>query len=257
MTDQDQETASSTPEYSRVAVLSAAVAGAIALIVVLSGPAHRFGLIGYRTAINALIFGAFASMGAAALAFGGMFFARPSRHKRGMALAGAALAVSLAISVTLFVMGSNAAKVPAIHDITTDIVDPPAFHAVVGLRAPGDNSTDYAGINKVGRYQAEAYPDLETVYLMEPVKAVFDRALAAARALGWKIDDIDRGHGRIEATATTFWFGFKDDVVIRVVKAEAGATALDVRSASRVGVSDIGTNAARVRAFLKKMHDLS
>ncbi|RMF09225.1 MAG: DUF1499 domain-containing protein [Alphaproteobacteria bacterium] len=255
MTDHQNTGEETERSYSRMALLSALVAGLVAMVVILAGPAHGFGLVDHRVAINALIFGAFASLAAAVLAAFGLYFARPARGKKGMLVAGGALGVSLTITITLFTMGSNASRVPAIHDITTDIVDPPAFEAVIELRAPGDNDPAYAGIDAVGRYQVDAYPDLQTLYLMEPLAAVFDRAERAARAMGWKIVAVDRERGRIEAVATTFWFGFKDDVVIRVEPAEGGATALDVRSASRVGVSDLGTNAARIRAFLEKMTD--
>ena len=64
--------------------------------------------------------------------------------------------------------------------------------------------------------------------------------------------DTDRTDGRIEATDTTFWFGFKDDVVIRISKSDKGSQ-LDIRSVSRVGKSDVGTNAKRIRKFLKEM----
>jgi uncharacterized protein (DUF1499 family) len=77
----------------------------------------------------------------------------------------------------------------------------------------------------------------------------FDRAVAAAKAMGWDIVASDPAGGRIEATDTTFWFGFKDDVVVRVTPQPAGSR-VDVRSLSRVGGGDLGANAARIRAFL-------
>jgi uncharacterized protein (DUF1499 family) len=70
--------------------------------------------------------------------------------------------------------------------------------------------------------------------------------------MGWKIVDMNKDAGRIEATDTTFWFGFRDDIVIRIEKNDSGSR-LDIRSVSRVGISDIGTNAKRIRRFLKKM----
>ena len=70
--------------------------------------------------------------------------------------------------------------------------------------------------------------------------------------MGWQIVDANAREGRIEATATTFWFGFKDDVVVRIVPAPGGSR-VDVRSVSRVGVSDVGANAKRVRDFLQKL----
>jgi uncharacterized protein (DUF1499 family) len=70
--------------------------------------------------------------------------------------------------------------------------------------------------------------------------------------MGWQIVDANASEGRIEATDTTFWFGFKDDIVIRVA-ATSGGSRIDVRSVSRVGRSDVGTNAKRIRCYLKRL----
>ena len=75
--------------------------------------------------------------------------------------------------------------------------------------------------------------------------------------MGWQIVDANREEGRIEATATTRWFGFKDDIVIRIVPTAAQGSRLDIRSVSRVGKSDAGTNACRIRAFRKKLTEMS
>jgi len=80
----------------------------------------------------------------------------------------------------------------------------------------------------------------------------FKRALAVARDMGWQIIDSNPSEGRIEATDTTFWFGFKDDIVVRVRPTQNGSR-IDVRSVSRVGRSDVGTNARRIQKFLKEM----
>jgi uncharacterized protein (DUF1499 family) len=78
------------------------------------------------------------------------------------------------------------------------------------------------------------------------------RALDAARSLGWEVVASDAATGRIEATATSRWFGFKDDVVVRI-RPEGAGSRVDVRSMSRVGVGDLGANAERVREFLAKL----
>ncbi|HEU4950008.1 MAG TPA: DUF1499 domain-containing protein, partial [Candidatus Deferrimicrobiaceae bacterium] len=85
----------------------------------------------------------------------------------------------------------------------------------------------------------------------------YDQALATAHQMGWQIVEGNPLEGRIEATATTRWFGFKDDVVIRIVPTSNNGCRLDIRSVSRVGKSDIGTNARRIRTFLKKFNELS
>ena len=73
--------------------------------------------------------------------------------------------------------------------------------------------------------------------------------------MGWNIVAKDPSQGRIEATDTTFWFGFTDDVVIRITPMGSGAR-LELRSVSRVGVSDVGTNAARIRSFVKQFNQV-
>lgn len=155
--------------------------------------------------------------------------------------------------------------VPPIHDITTDVVDPPAFKAVLPLRkaAGALNAPDYYGATKlawngetktVAEWQRKAYTDIHTIQLLIPPAKMFDRALAAAKAMGWTIVASDPNEGRIEASDTTFFFGFTDDIVIRVKPSGMGAK-LDIRSESRVGISDVGKNASRIRAYLKEFAD--
>ena len=100
--------------------------------------------------------------------------------------------------------------------------------------------------------QHGAYPDIRTVELALPPDAAFARALDTAKSFGWVIDATDAPSGRIEATATTPWFGFHDDIVIRVTPAANGSR-VDIRSLSRVGRGDMGVNAKRIRAFLAKL----
>jgi hypothetical protein len=136
---------------------------------------------------------------------------------------------------------------PPIHDVTTDTEDPPAFVAAVPLNAPG--RTDYAG-PRLAAVQRAAYPDLRTAVLQDAPGPAFERALDAVRRLGWELLSTDADAYRIEATDRTFWFGFDDDVVIRIMPSDGGGSRVDVRSLSRVGVGDLGTNARRVREFL-------
>jgi uncharacterized protein (DUF1499 family) len=105
------------------------------------------------------------------------------------------------------------------------------------------------GGEKIALQQRGAYPDLQPMILKVAPPEAFDRALAAVREMGWELVAADAAAGRIEATDTTFWFGFKDDVVIRVRPADGGSR-VDVRSLSRVGGGDAGTNAKRIRAYL-------
>jgi uncharacterized protein (DUF1499 family) len=119
--------------------------------------------------------------------------------------------------------------------------------AIAPLRADAPNGVDYA---TDPAEQQKAYADIQTFRSPLPAGELFDQSLAIAEAQGWEIVATSRDEGRIEATDTTFWFGFKDDVVIRIVAEETGGSKLDIRSMSRVGKSDLGKNADRIRKFL-------
>ncbi len=161
----------------------------------------------------------------------------------------AVIAVVLAL-VVLYAPLSTLRKggnVPPIHDISTDLDSPPVFTAVPATRADSDNSLD---INADVQAQQKAfYTELAPLRLAGSPSDNFAKALAAAEAMGWDIVAQDASAGTLEATATTAMFGFKDDVSIRLTS-DAGATKVDVRSASRVGLSDLGANAARIEAYL-------
>lgn len=161
---------------------------------------------------------------------------------------------------------------PTIHDISTDTEHPPQFVALLALRNGGaadpKNITppEYDGPKlaqgpkgerePTWELQKKYYPDLRPhADLTDPAK-LFDRAERAARSMGWNVVAADPKQGRIEATDTSFWFGMTDDIVIRVRPAGQGAV-LDIRSKSRVGDSDFGENAARIRDFMKKLANTS
>ena len=140
-------------------------------------------------------------------------------------------------------------RYPPIDDITTDTVNPPAFVAVVAARlAEGDNPATYRGVG-IAQQQRRAYPDIAPLALAIPPAQAFSHALDAAQRMGWTIVDRDPVTGRIEANDRSRWFGFTDDIVIRIVASGAGSR-IDMRSSSRHGRSDFGVNAARIRAYL-------
>jgi hypothetical protein len=145
-----------------------------------------------------------------------------------------------------------ARSVPAIHDISTDTANPPVFLAILPLRADAPNAAEYGG-PELARQQREAYPDLTSARLPVPTGIAFEAARASAQQMGWEIVAAESDEGRIEATDITFWFGFRDDVVIRISAAGASNSVVDVRSVSRVGRSDVGKNAARIRTYLEKL----
>jgi uncharacterized protein (DUF1499 family) len=164
------------------------------------------------------------------------------------------------IAVIAFVVGGLVAyvpwhydqirqSVPPIHDITTDPANPPAFVAIVAARnTEGVNSAAYEGA-KVAEQQKRAYPDIAPLVLALPPDRAFSRALDTAQAMRWTIVEADPTAGRIEASDRSRWMGFTDDIVIRIAATGSG-TRVDVRSSSRLGRSDFGVNAARIRSYL-------
>lgn len=139
-------------------------------------------------------------------------------------------------------------SVPPIHDISTDVADPPAFVAVVALRGEGSNPLEYDA-DRIAALQTQAYPWVQPLESTLAPDDALIRSQDVLEAMGLDIVAVDASAGCVEATDTTFWFGFKDDVVVRVRPSATGSL-VDVRSVSRVGVSDLGVNARRIGDFL-------
>jgi uncharacterized protein (DUF1499 family) len=154
--------------------------------------------------------------------------------------------VALPGAVLLISLLAGRGDYPPIHDVTTDIKDPPVFTMAMKQRPESANSLeiDPQAISA----QQEAYPDVQTIRTSLDIEAAYDRALAVAGDLGWDIYHQDRNAGVIEAVETTEIMAFKDDIVIRL-RSNAQGTKVDLRSVSRVGIGDIGANAKRIRAF--------
>ena len=221
-----------------------------ALLVALAGPLTRFGVADWQAALGLMRYAAIAAGIGALLCLIGTVVLRLKGRRIGLlALGLVAGAAAFAVPVTMLRM---ARSVPPIHDISTDTQDPPVFVAILPDRAGAANPPGYAGA-EVAAQQRQAYPDVAPIMLRVPPVQAFERARAAAADLGWRVAAADPAAGRIEATATTLWFGFKDDVVIRLRPA-GGGTRVDVRSKSRVGKSDLGANAARIRAFAARLN---
>ena len=148
----------------------------------------------------------------------------------------------------LFLMLLGGGDYPAIHDITTDTEDPPVFAEAPAQRGKTSNSLDIKPESIEA--QRAAYPDIATLVSALPLEETYALALQTATGMGWEVYRDDLNAGYIEAVATTGIMAFKDDVVIRVRTTEAG-TVVDLRSVSRVGRSDLGANAARIREFAR------
>jgi len=220
----------------------------LALLAV-SGPGTRLGLWEFRTGFVLLRWTVYLGAGAAALALL-LLVVQAVRGTPGKGMLALALLLGAGAAYVPWSQYRVARTVPPIHDITTDTAEPPIFVAVLPLRANARNPVEYGGA-AVAEQQRKAYPDIVPLHLDVAPPDAFAKALAAAKAMGWEIVDANADAGRIEATATTRWFGFKDDVVVRL-KADGAGTRLDVRSLSRVGGSDVGTNARRIREYLAR-----
>lgn len=225
---------------------------AAALVLAFSGYGYQWNWWGLGTAFTWLLPGSgiLALIGfSLALFFGFTRRNNPEVSGAGITLVGVIL--SIAVMGTLGYWFTEAQKYPPIHDISTNIENPPQFHNIVSLRADAPNDTTYGDQEKAD-LQREAYPDVETLYLDQEYGEVFDRALAAAEEMPWEeIVTKDKDSGIIEAYDKLPWFGFIDDVVIRIDTADtAGRTKIDMRSVSRIGRSDIGVNAERIRDYL-------
>jgi uncharacterized protein (DUF1499 family) len=237
----------------------AVVIAALSVLVLLaSAVGARAGLWTPRAAFGALRWSALLAVLGALLSAIALVVARlaggdasTAAMPHGAAPVAGALVVSLLVFSVPWLAMQQARKVPFIHDITTDTADPPAFVAVLPLREGAPNSAVYGG-PEVAAAQAKGYPDLGPRHLAAPPAQAFEQALAAARGMGWTIVAAEPADGRIEATATTRWLGFKDDVVVRI-RPETGGSRVDVRSVSRVGKSDLGTNANRIREYLARL----
>lgn len=220
-----------------------------ALAVAASGYGTKLGAWDYRMGFSILRYATYAGLAVAAIALVALIVPR-ARAGRVPALA-IALVVALAAAALPLYWLQVARTLPPINDITTDLADPPEFVAILPVRASAPVSAAYPGKDTADAQRA-GYPDIAPIDLPTPPQAAFERALAVARDMGWSIVATDLAAGRIEATATTAWFGFRDDVVIRV-KAAGSGSRVDIRSLSRVGKSDLGTNAKRIRDFSARL----
>lgn len=216
---------------------------------------YRFGLFDLfpwciYTGIAGLVFGLVWALGS--------FFSNSGDDAR-YGVIGLAGSIAL-IAVPLYDV-SRLSEEPPIHDISTDTEHPPEFVALLGQRPGAENDADYDGPKKalfkgkvetVAALQHKYYEDIrDDGEIISPEK-LFKRAVKAAYAMGWNIVAVAPDEGHLEATDTTLFFGFTDDIVIRVKPAGMGAR-LDIRSKSRVGQGDMGRNAARIRAYLKRL----
>ena len=246
------EPVSSLASWSRNLAVFAVVAVLVSIIIV------RFGFLEIKPAL-ATFFGALACAGLSMVI--GLIGAA-SIWQSGASGVGRILLAFL-IDATLLAypayLGLQYRKLPAIHDITTDPIDPPRFEALARLRTgEGTNPAVYAGLYSAEQ-QRIAYPDIETVELELPVQRAYEITLQLVNRRKWLVIDErapqpPRRIGRIEAVARTPIMGFREDISIRVSPDDEDSR-VDIRSASRYFESDLGSNATRVRKLMEDLNN--
>jgi uncharacterized protein (DUF1499 family) len=243
-----------TPDYSTSgkawwswAIFAGALVAAALLPVGALG--SRFGIWPFTTGFLLLTIGTLLAAIGLVTGIAGIIAA----HRRGRSQDKPAVYLGTLVSaLVLALMGLQyyaAFSVPPIHNISTDVSDPPQFDRVVALRGEGANPLEYDA-GQIAAQQQQAYPWVDTLRSDLAPQAALQRSAEVLEGMGLEIVNVDGAGGRVEATDTTFWFGFKDDVVVRVRPAASGSL-VDVRSVSRVGMSDLGVNARRIGEFLE------
>lgn len=244
-----------TPSTKRTIAEWLFAAATVVLLIALlamafAGLGSRWGWWHFSTGFTMLRWGAYSALISLVLVTATAVARRGPGRRRALLVAAVLSVVALAVVAIPWQWRRTARSVPPIHDVTTDTENPPEF-VTLRERPGARNPVEYGG-PEIAAQQKKGYPDLGPVVLSTTPAEAVARAAAVARDLGWTIASVDTAAGRVEATDRTRWFGFYDDVVIRVTPAVGGAR-VDVRSLSRVGGSDVGANAARIRRFLERL----
>ncbi|WP_352309391.1 DUF1499 domain-containing protein [Psychrobacter sp. W2-37-MNA-CIBAN-0211] len=218
------------------------------LLVTLPGPLYKYGIVDLGTAFTGFKFGVFAGIAALILLVLQMIFKRKTVTLGSTVIALLLSAIAIAMPLSMMNKGKS---VPPIHDISTDLINPPKFEAIAPLRADAPNPVEYAG-EATAKQQRDAYPDLKTLSYAQSQSELVKATEQAVNNLGWDLVNSDVDKGIVEATDSTMWFGFKDDVVVRITD-NGSERLLDIRSKSRVGGSDLGKNAERIHDFINEL----
>lgn len=224
----------------------------VTAVFILSGYGYQWGLWELGTGFTLLRYGAYTAVGLLIVQTIFFFFMKDSGIMvKAMVLVGFLL--TLGVTATGVYWQYKAHGSPPIHDITTDIDSPPEFVAMVRLRRDASNPPEYAG-EETARQQQEAYPHIQPLVVNAGKQEVIDEIVHLIANRSWDMVSINRQDGRVEATEKLPWFGFKDDVVLRIEETEEG-TRIDMRSKSRIGRGDLGVNADRIDQFLSDLED--
>ena len=221
------------------------------LLVALPGPLYRYGVVDLGTAFMGFKFGVFAGIAALILLVLQIIFKRKTVTLGSTIMALLLSTIAIAIPLSMLNKGKS---VPPIHDISTDLVNPPEFVVIAPLRADAPNPVEYAGVEAATQQRA-AYPELQTLNYPQSKSELVEATKQAIDNSGWQLVNIDANQGIVEATDRTMWFGFKDDVIVRITD-NGSKRLVDIRSKSRVGGSDLGKNAERIHGFIEELDSI-
>ncbi len=254
----------------RIAAVGATVATLGALVAMLSGPLYQAQVLGLFPAFTALRWGAYAAAAGGGVSLMSLLISLGVHKGAAFGRSSVALVGIIIGALAAYVPSSARGNYPPIHDVTTDMENPPAFVDAIPLRAahpffngdgkhnPPEYVRDYprpgpnGGTLNVPELQKKSFPDIEPVKLDAPPAEAFAKALDTVKKLKWTVISAKPEEGRIEAWDKTGWFGFVDDVVIRV-QADGAGSRIDIRSVSRIGFGDVGKNGKRIRGYVKKL----
>lgn len=234
---------------ARMAFITASVAAAI---VAAAGPLHRYLGVDLEAAITVFRYGFYFAGAGVALGLATIIPARPGDRRRGFVAAFLAIVIGAAAAWVPAHWFLQAQRLPAINDITTDTANPPALVATLPLRRGAPNPPAYPPASAA--LQRAAFPDIQPVVLAVAPAEAFRRVDRAAMSLDWDIVARAPAEGRLEAVATSEWFGFRDDIVVRI-RPQGSGSRVDIRAKGRVGESDLGGNVERVRAFISRLRE--
>lgn len=246
------EPLSALASWSRRLAVFSLIATVVSVIIV------RFGFLDFKPALTTF-FGALACAGLSILVGLAAFAAIWQNGSRGMGRILLAFLINALILAYPAYLAYQYTTLPAIHDITTDPIDPPRFEALARLRtSDGANPAVYAGLYSA-QQQRTAYPDVEPINVDVPVQKAYELARALVERHKWLIIDerapqLPQRIGRIEAVARTPVMGFREDIAIRIMP-DGDAARVDLRSSSRYFEHDLGSNAARIIKFAEQLND--
>ncbi len=220
-----------------------------------SGPLYHYAGLDLDAAIAVFRYGFYVAAAGIALGLATIVPTRPGGRRRGFLAALLAIVIGLGAAAAPFKWFLDARSAPRLNDVTTDTADPPALVQLLQMRrdavTPAPYNKEFAALQLTG------YPDIAPIVLANvPPAEAFKRVDKVAMEMGWDVvaraPADGKNDGRLEAIASTMWFGFHDDIVIRI-RAQGGGSRIDVRSKSRVGQSDLGVNARRIREFTARL----